>query len=265
MASATRRASMVARAAVSWARRGMSSVGASPYDTGFLEVRQYTLVPEKMKEYMQLAGATAELRKRLNPGFLSFFTCDTGSVLNRVTHFYHYKDLDERERVRKTMAENPEWQEFIDKSRPGLQMQESMLFLQAVECHKAAGSCNVNEFESPPKPAPGQPTPIYEIRTYQLDPGYGSAPKLRKIFAKGLPAKVAADSDGKLVFLGYTDVGKLNYVMEVWRYSSAQASIEARRAARAVEDWRQAIAAVTPMVQVFETRIMVPAIFSPWQ
>eukprot|EP00894_Picocystis_sp_ML_P001133 jgi/Pico_ML_1/51650/g227.t1 len=139
---------MVARAAVSWARRGMSSVGASPYDTGFLEVRQYTLVPEKMKEYMQLAGATAELRKRLNPGFLSFFTCDTGSVLNRVTHFYHYKDLDERERVRKTMAENPEWQEFIDKSRPGLQMQESMLFLQAVECHKAAGSCNVNEFES---------------------------------------------------------------------------------------------------------------------
>lgn len=265
MTSTARRASLVARAASFWARRGMSSAATSPYDSGFLEMRQYTLVPEKMKEYMKLADASAALRKRLNPGFLGFFTCDTGSMLNRVTHFYHFQDLNERERVRKAMAANPEWQQFIDESRPGLQMQESMLFLQASECHQAAGSCNVNEYQSPPKPTADQPTPIYEMRTYQLDPGYGSAPKLRKIFATGLPAKVAADVDGKLVYLGYTDVGKLNYVMELWRYSSAQASIDARRAARAVEEWRQAIASVTPMVQVFETRIMVPASFSPWQ
>jgi hypothetical protein len=41
-----------------------------------------------------------------------------------------------------------------------------------------------------------------------------------------LPAKVAADPEkGQLVFFGYTDVGVLNTVTELWRYPSAQACV----------------------------------------
>jgi hypothetical protein len=40
-----------------------------------------------------------------------------------------------------------------------------------------------------------------------------------------LPEKIAADPAGRLVFFGFTDIGILNNVVELWRYPSAQASI----------------------------------------
>ncbi len=40
-----------------------------------------------------------------------------------------------------------------------------------------------------------------------------------------LPEKIAADPAGRLVFFGFTDIGVLNNVVELWRYPSAQASI----------------------------------------
>jgi hypothetical protein len=40
-----------------------------------------------------------------------------------------------------------------------------------------------------------------------------------------LPHKLAADKEGQLAMFGYTDVGTLNNVVELWRYPSAQACI----------------------------------------
>jgi hypothetical protein len=51
------------------------------------------------------------------------FTCDTGGALNKVTHFYAYKDLEEREERRSAAAGNAQWQEFIAASRPHVQHQ----------------------------------------------------------------------------------------------------------------------------------------------
>jgi len=45
------------------------------------------------------------------------------------------------------------------------------------------------------KPAGG----VYELRRYQLVPGYPTVPKLRELFCEGLPEKIAADQHGKLV------------------------------------------------------------------
>ncbi len=99
--------------------------------------------------------------------------------------------------------------------------------------------------------------------TYQLHPGYNSVPGLLDSFAKGLPHKVAADANSKLVFFGYIDVGMLNTVVELWRYPSLAASIEAREAARKVPEWRKCIADVTPSVQHFRTQALIPTKFSP--
>ena len=44
--------------------------------------------------------------------------------------------------------------------------------------------------------------------------------------ARSLPEKIAADPTGRLVFFGFTDIGILNNVVELWRYPSAQASIK---------------------------------------
>lgn len=116
---------------------------------------------------------------------------------------------------------------------------------------------------------------MYELRSYQLHPGYGSVPKLLEAFKKGwvgleeqdisashrkkkgqeatttnnklphpttnrrLPDKVAADPEGgALVMFGYTDVGMLNHVVELWRYKSAQACIRwVVLAVQAVHGW----------------------------
>ena len=101
---------------------------------------------------------------------------------------------------------------------------------------------------------------------YQLHPGYGSVPKLISAFEKGVPSKIAADpEDGKLVYFGYTDVGQLNTVVELWRYPSTGACMRARQAARKVPEWRETIAAVTPGVQFFRSTFLNPLPFSPLQ
>ena len=141
---------------------------------------------------------------------------------------------------------------------------------------------------------------MYELRQYQLHPGYGSVPKLIEAFAKGcvprshgpplltprmprarsarysmlprrpwrtrrVPDKILADPQGELVHFAYTDVGVLNSVLELWRYPSAQACMRARQAAREVPAWRAAIAAVTPGVQQFRSSFLHPLPFSPMQ
>ena len=39
---------------------------------------------------------------------------------------------------------------------------------------------------------------MYELRSYQLLPGYDTVPKLRKLFNDGLPSKISADGHGRL-------------------------------------------------------------------
>ena len=78
-----------------------------------------------------------------------------------------------------------------------------------------------------------------------------------------IPDKIQADPEGQLVYFGYTEVGVLNSVLELWRYPSAAACIQARQAARKVPSWREAIAAVTPGVQTFQSSFLQPLPFSP--
>ena len=55
---------------------------------------------------MRLTKEKLELRRRLLP-FLGMFTCDTGGVLNRVVHLYHYNDFDHRDKVRSLVHWRP--------------------------------------------------------------------------------------------------------------------------------------------------------------
>jgi hypothetical protein len=48
------------------------------------------------------------------------FTPETGGILNKVYHFYAYKDLAERETVRQDMMDREKWLRFLQKSRPHL-------------------------------------------------------------------------------------------------------------------------------------------------
>ncbi|KXZ48796.1 hypothetical protein GPECTOR_25g380 [Gonium pectorale] len=251
----------LARSGLSALSRGFAAQ-AEASAPGLIEIREYTLKPEGFAPFMKIAADYGGARRELLP-FLGMFTADVGSCLHRVTHLYAYASFDQRDELRARAAADPRWAEFIALSRPHVQYQENKLMLEARPIYQALQLPPTALFTPPPKT--GAAKVVYELRSYQLHPGYGSVPKLMEAFSAGLPSKVAADPDGKLVFFGYTDVGMLNNVVELWRYPSAQACIRARQAARGVPEWRQAIAAVTPGVQHFTSAFLHPTPFSPWQ
>lgn len=72
--------------------------------------------------------------------------CDTGGVLNRVTHYYTFPSFPARAVVRKELAENAEWQGYIDRARQFVAHQESMIMLEATDCHAAAGVPPASQF-----------------------------------------------------------------------------------------------------------------------
>lgn len=60
------------------------------------------------------------LQRRISHFYLlcRMYTPETGSVLNRMVHFYAYESLDDRDRCRKRMLEKQQWTDFLQRSRP---------------------------------------------------------------------------------------------------------------------------------------------------
>lgn len=235
-----------------------SSATRSSNTPGLLEWRRYKIRFEGMQEFLRLTEESAALRKSLHPGWLGFFTPDTGGCLTSVHHIYHYDDMLHRQEVRAKASEDEGWKAYRAAIGPHVVEQESSIFKPAVQCIEAAGAPLIQDFK--PEPEEGV---MYELRKYQLHPGYGSVPGLIESFSKGLPHKVAADSNSKLVYFGFIDVGMLNTVIELWRYPSLAASIKARESARKVAEWKDCINSVTPNVQHFRTTALHPTSFSP--
>lgn len=55
----------------------------------------------------------------------------------------------------------------------------------AAEVHAAAAVGSAASFESPQRAAAGSPPAVYEMRSYQLHPGYGNVPAVLKAFKTG--------------------------------------------------------------------------------
>ena len=234
---------------------------SSPPDTKLYEWRTYHLKPDTVPQYIAMCDETAALRKKLNPALLAFFQVETGGNVNEVRHLYCFDSISHRAEIRAGGAANAEWRDFLKNSLPFVASMKSELFTSSAECHAAAESVHPQNFR-PANDGPG----FYEMRSYQLILGYNPVPKLYDAFASGLPAKVAADpTGGQLAFLGASEVGTLNQVVELWRYKSWEDMLTARQAARPVQAWRDTIGTVAPMVQHFDTSALKPWAFSPWQ
>ena len=67
--------------------------------------------------------------------FFSMFTCDTGGELNKVTHFYSYNDMAQREAVRAAAAREQEWAAYVDAGRDFIQKQVGTTGLLAAHAH----------------------------------------------------------------------------------------------------------------------------------
>lgn len=219
--------------------------------------------PGKLSQYVEATMDSAELRKALSPVRLFSFP-ETGGELFKATHAYYYEGgLGERAEVRGAMAENPEWNEYLGLIFPFLDKVQSNIFVEAPlvsEREDVAGLQHVS-------PLGTGSNCILEYRRYRLKLGYDTVPKFLDFYGKGLPSKLAAegtDPTTSLVTVLYTEVGRLNEVIEIWRHGNGTSAMEQSRiAARSAKEWRSSIASIADLAIEFNTTIHKPMSFSP--
>ena len=101
---------------------------------------------------------------------------------------------------------------------------------------------------------------IVEQRTYTLHPGQHL--KYLDIYEKeGL--EIQRPILGNLVGYFFTDIGPLNQIVHMWGYDSLDERTKRRR--KLFEDlgWRAYIQMIVPMIASQESKILIPAPFSP--
>jgi hypothetical protein len=228
-----------------------------------VELREYVLRPEHAASYMQATADTAALRQSLVP--LRFFSLpETGGPLHVATHAYYYEGGHaERDAKRAAMTTNDDWKAYIGQCRPFADTQQSNIF---VEAPLVASTDGVQGLATIPDSQPGDNS-ILEIRRYKLKLGYDTVPKFLELYGAGLPSKlnaVGTDPTTQLVTLLYTEVGRLNEVIEIWRHGNGTSAMEqSRQAARGAQEWRQAIGSIADLALEFTSTIHKPTAFSP--
>jgi hypothetical protein len=92
-----------------------------------VEERIYTLQPGKVPEMVRLYGEEGlALQQRHLGKFIGYFTTESGN-LNQVVFMWGFESLDDRAARRARMAQDPEWQRYLQKVVPLLVTQENRL------------------------------------------------------------------------------------------------------------------------------------------
>ncbi|HEX7124214.1 MAG TPA: NIPSNAP family protein [Thermodesulfobacteriota bacterium] len=101
---------------------------------------------------------------------------------------------------------------------------------------------------------------ILEERTYTLHPG-----KVGEYFSlyekEGMAIQVPIL--GRLVGYFSSEIGELNQVVHMWAYESLEERTRRRAELMADPRWKAFVPKLLALVQKMETRILVPAPFSP--
>lgn len=257
-----------------------SSAGArSASSPGLFEFRVCSVKPGAMDAYLAACASHAGTRARLEPGFLGAFRTSVGGDVNEITRIIAHADYDARDAAIAAMRADPAWTAFVERTDHLIAHETSEMFLPATKCLEAVATspsdadadarwraffCSTSKSgKKKTKTNPG----VFELRAYQLELGYNPIPKLIDHMAQGLPSKLATDTakNGALIGMFYSDVGRLNRFVEVWRYDSARNHIAAREAARDAREWRECVGNIAPMVQMFDTKLTEPTPCSPVQ
>jgi hypothetical protein len=213
-------------------------------------------------EYKELAASSADVRKKyFGDGWKLFLSAETGyGSLNEYVHVYTYDSMVHRADLHTSILKDEQWKRFLHDSKPCVSHQQSEIFVPA----QLPG---LDYFSSGSGSSRGENAgeAVYEIRHYQLIPGYTTVPQMLSILSRGLPDKLAVcdSSLGELVLLAHSDVSTLNQFIEIWRYPSPAASMEHRVASRKALVWKDTIAEAAKITVTFKNRIMLPTSFSP--
>ena len=206
------------------------------------ELRTYTLLPGKQREYLKFnAEVGRKIRGDRYGKFEGGWTTEFGT-LNQYVHLWSYADLNERDRLRAELQKNEAWtKDYIPKIRPLMLAQENK-FLSAV---------------TPFKP-PTDSGNIYELRWYRAQVG-----KLGEWLnlAKGvLPSR---EKYSRNVGYWQTEAGQLNEAVHLWVYKDLNERAAARAKALADPEWQAFLGRAAPLLLNMQAVVLVPTPASP--
>ncbi len=206
------------------------------------ELRTYTIQPSKFKDFVAHTAKVGIKLRTKHSKLAGYWTTEIGE-LNQVVHLWEYENFDHRTRVRAALAKDKAWNtKYVSRSRPMLQHQESMVLVPA-------------DFW-PFTPPSGNG--IYELRSYRLQAG--KVPEWLEHFKVGLQARVKYS---KPVGVWSSELGELNRVVHLWPYESLEHRARVRKAFMADPLWKETVVKLQPLMQVMESKILVPTEFSP--
>lgn len=206
------------------------------------ELRTYTIHPVKFKDFVALTAKVGIKLRTKHSKLAGYWTTEIGE-LNQVVHLWEYENFDHRTRVRAALAKDKAWNEkFLVRARPMLQHQQSWVLALA----------DFWPF-TPPK-SPG----IYELRSYRLNAG--KVPEWLEHFKTGLQFRLKYS---KPVAIWSSELGELNRVVHIWHYESLEHRAQVRKAFMADPGWKETVAKLQPLMQVMESKILIPTEFSP--
>ncbi len=228
--------------------------------TDLIELREYKIQPGSFSQFLSLAERVKGVRQELLPT-VATLRCDLSNSmdLNSFVHLYRWRSHDHRDEVRRASAADARWTAYLREAKPMFMAQKSSIYKPAATIMGALGA------DPDPSKAAARRSrlPMVEFRRYRLKAGYTTVPKALEAFELALPAKMAAARaagvEHELELLAYTDVGRLNELIEVWRFGRASDSIRAREASRGVGVWRDAIATLTELTDQFDTSFLYEA------
>jgi NIPSNAP len=258
---------MVQRALSLSGRRLLSSVSSNATDAStsrpIVELREYAIHPHRVTEYRALTQQSSDLRKSLLPLRL-FSLPETGGNLHTSTHAYYYAGgHEDRDAKRLLAAQNDDWHSYATSVLPCMASQSSSLWMEA---HFSGAASQAVPYGLATTTTPSDAKSILEFRRYQLKLGYDTVPQFLTLYNTGLPSKLHAPgrhASTSLVTVLYSDVGRLNQVLEIWRHGDTLAMETSRTAAREAQEWQRAIADIAHLAVDFTTVIHKPEPFSP--
>jgi hypothetical protein len=209
------------------------------------ELRNYTLVPGTQPEFLRLSRDVGrEIRGDRYGKLEGVWTTEIGP-LNRYVHLWSYPDPNERERLRRGLAQDERWsKEYVPQIQPMLLAQENTL-LYAVEGVPFA------------PPTDGE-RHVYELRSYRTHVG-----KMREWIERFKEGLIAREKHSKIVGLWHSEVAGLNRVMHLWAYRDLNHRAEVRAAALRDPDWQAFLGKSQPLLVEMESTVLVPTETSP--
>jgi hypothetical protein len=244
---------------------------SSPSSQPVVELREDFLFPQHSKSYFDHFEDSQNKHDAIHPSNLCFMSRpELGGPLHIATHVYYFSgglaELQEQRKKEEHFERKDDILAYIQSQQSSVYVEAPLVkegrpnFVIGLE-NTTVGSYEINDVGTTSSNRNNEDR-ILELRRYNLKLGYDTVPKFLELYGAGLPSKLEApgtDATTSLVTLLYSEVGRLNEVIEIWSHGGGVPAMEKSRiAARKAQEWRRAIASIADLAIEFRSTIHRP-------